>query len=280
MPRFDLAPATSAGVPGRRNLLTLNDRNRIERLAGTVEPFLLYQRQAVEPLAEPTETFTNMMLWIILLGVPLILGLYAQAKVQGAYSKWSQVRSRSGVTGREAAAYVMQKAGVDGVEITMTRGHLTDHYDPSKKRLVLSEENYHGDSLAALGVAAHEAGHAVQHHVGYAALKARMALVPMTQLASQLLPFVIIGGFFFQMMGLIYLGIAVYLILSIFQLVTLPVEFDASKRAKEELAGLGIVQRDELGGVSKTLDAAALTYVAAFVASLANLIYLILIARR
>lgn len=221
------------------------------------------------------------MFYFLVLIVPtVILGIYAQMRVQGAYSKWSRVGSRSRITGREAAQYVLRKAGVSGVEITSTRGHLTDHYDPSKKRLVLSEENFHGTSLAALGVAAHEAGHAIQDATGYSMLRLRMSLVPITMFASQILPFVIIGGFIFHILGLIYVGIAVYLVLTVFQLVTLPVEFDASKRAKAELVSTGILQRDEMGGVSATLNAAALTYVAAFVASLANLLYLILLTRR
>ncbi|MFO7724116.1 MAG: zinc metallopeptidase [Oceanipulchritudo sp.] len=220
-----------------------------------------------------------MQLFLFLIIPTALLGIYAQSKVQGAYKKWSRVSSRSRITGREAAAYVMQKAGITDVEITSTRGHLTDHYDPARKRLVLSEENYQGSSLAALGVAAHEAGHAVQHATGYAMLKLRMSLVPITMLASQLLPFIIIGGFFFGMLGLIKLGVLVYLVLTVFQLVTLPVEFDASRRAKAELVSTGILQQDELVGVNKTLDAAALTYVAAFVSSLANLVYLFMLSR-
>lgn len=221
-----------------------------------------------------------MHLFLFLIIPTAILGMIAQAKVQGAYKKWSRVGSRSRITGREAAQYVMQKAGIHDVEITATRGHLTDHYDPTHKRLVLSEENYHGSSLAALGVAAHEAGHAIQHATGYSMLKFRMSLVPITMFASQLLPFIIIGGFFFGMLGLIKLGVLVYLVLTVFQLVTLPVEFDASRRAKAELVATGILQRDEMIGVNKTLDAAALTYVAAFVSSLANLLYMLALSRR
>ena len=222
----------------------------------------------------------TMQIFLFLIIPTAILGIYAQMKVQGAYKKWARVGSRSGITGREAAAYVMQKAGIRDVEIVSTRGHLSDHYDPSKKRLVLSEENYGGHSLAAVGIAAHEAGHAVQHATGYSMLKLRMSLVPITMFASQLLPFVIIGGFFFGMLGLIKLGVLVYLVLTVFQLVTLPVEFDATKRAKAELVNTGILQQDEMKGVNKTLDAAALTYVAAFVSSLANLLYLLALARR
>lgn len=222
----------------------------------------------------------GMTLFLILIVPTIILGIYAQHKVSSTYNKWVRVASRGGITGREAADAVMRKAGVSGVDIVETGGHLTDHYDPINKRLVLSSENYRGTSLAALGVAAHEAGHAIQHKVGYQALKLRMALVPITNISSQLLPFVIIGGFLFNMLGLLKLGVLVYLVLTIFQLITLPVEFDASRRAKQELVAIGIVGQDEMVGVSKTLNAAALTYVAAFVSSLANLIYLFLLTRR
>ncbi len=216
---------------------------------------------------------------ILLIGVPIIVGIWAQVKISRSYNKYSRILSRSRITGREAAAYVMRNAGIQDVEIVPVRGHLTDHYDPINKRLALSEENYAGSSLAALGVSAHEAGHAIQHAVGYKALQLRMSLIPITNIASRLLPFVIVGGFFFGMMGLIKLGILVYLVLTVFQLVTLPVEFDASKRAKRELAGLGIIAPDEMPGVTNTLNAAAFTYVAAFVASLANLLYLIMLSR-
>jgi len=220
------------------------------------------------------------MLFILLIGVPMIIGIWAQMKVSGTYKKYSGVAAKSGITGREAAAYILRRFDIHDVEIVPTEGLLTDHYDPMHKRLVLSKKNYFGNSLAALGVAAHEAGHAVQHKVGYRALKMRMALVPITQFSSQMLPFVIIGGLVFKMTGLIYLGILVYLILTIFQLVTLPVEFDASKRAENELAGLGIVDGQEVRAVTATLNAAAWTYVAAFVASLGNLLYLFLMTRR
>lgn len=217
--------------------------------------------------------------WILIVPT-LILGIYAQMRVSSTYNRWVKVPSRSRITGAEAAAAVMRKAGISDVQIVETKGHLTDHYDPTHKRLVLSSENYRGSSLAALGVAAHEAGHAIQHKVGYSMLKLRMSLVPITQISSQLLPFVIIGGLLFGAMGLIKLGIVIYLVLTVFQLVTLPVEFDASRRARTELVSLGILDRDELPGVTKTLNAAGFTYVAAFVSTLVNLIYLILISRR
>jgi Zn-dependent membrane protease YugP len=212
--------------------------------------------------------------------IPIIVGLWAQMKVKSTYGKYVQVPSRGRITGREAAQAVMESAAIHDVEIVECHGTLTDHYDPSKKRLALSQDNYRGSSLAALGVAAHEAGHAIQHKQGYAPLNLRMTLVPITSFASQFLPVIMFGGFFLGFGPItIYLGIAVYLVLTVFQLVTLPVEFDASKRAKAQLVGLGIVDQDELLCVTKTLDAAAYTYVAAFVSSLGWLLYF-LAARR
>lgn len=221
-------------------------------------------------------TFTYLIALFI---VPMLFGMYAQMKIRSAYAKNVRIPSRGRITGAEAAEAVMRSAGINNVEIVEVPGQLTDHYDPIHRRLALSRDNYRGTSLAALGVAAHEAGHAIQHKVGYKALKARMALVPVTMISSQLLPLVILGGFFFRMTGLIDLGIIIYFVLTLFHLVTLPVEFDASRRARAELAGLGIIDRDEEAGVKETLNAAGLTYVAAFVGSLMNLIMLIMLRR-
>jgi len=221
-----------------------------------------------------------MILYLTLIIPTMLLGLWAQHRIGSTYKRFSQVKSRSGITGAEAANYVMRQAGITDVTIQPIQGHLTDHYDPTHKRLCLSEENFRGTSLAALGVAAHEAGHAIQHKVDYSMLNARMALVPATQIASQILPFAIIGGFIFHATGLILLGVIAYAILTVFQLVTLPVEFDASKRAVAQLDGLGILDQDELPGVKKTLNAAGWTYVAAFVTSLAWLLYFLVASRR
>jgi len=221
------------------------------------------------------------MLYFLILIIPtFVLAFWAQNKVRSAYGKYSRVPSRGRLTGREAALAVLNKAGIYDVEIVQVPGQLTDHYDPTRKRLALSADNYRGTSLAALGVAAHEAGHAVQHQVGYSMLKARMALVPVTGLVSSVLPWVMFGPFLlFGAAGiggvLLNVGVACYLVLTLFHLVTLPVEFDASRRAKQELLALGILGKDEMVGVNRTLDAAAWTYVAAFVSSLAYLIYLL-----
>ena len=221
----------------------------------------------------------SIMGYLVFVVPTIILAMWAQSKVSSTYNKYVRVPSRGRITGAEAAAAVMRNAGISNVKIIKVRGHLTDHYDPIGRKLALSEENYHGTSLAALGVAAHEAGHAVQHKVGYAALKARMALVPITNIASSILPIVMIGSFF--IIGgafsytLLKLGILCYVVLTVFQLITLPVEYDASARAKKELVALGILGNDEMVGVNKTLNAAALTYVAAFVSSLSYLLYLL-----
>jgi Zn-dependent membrane protease YugP len=217
-------------------------------------------------------------MFMLLFILVFVFALYAQIRVSSAYGKNSQIPSRSGLTGREAAEAVMAQAGIHDVSIEETDGHLTDHYDPLRKSLVLSSENYRGTSLAAIGVAAHESGHAIQHKIGYKMLNFRMALVPATQIVSRIVPFVILASWFL-VRGLtgVMLDVAIicYAVLTLFQLVTLPVEFDASRRAKAQLVGLGILDRDEMPGVNQTLDAAALTYVAAFIGALLNLLYLL-----
>ncbi len=223
----------------------------------------------------------NWYLYGLLIGVPLLLGLYAQMRVKGAFGKYSKVRATSGITGAQAAREILNAAQIHDVEVREINGMLGDHYDPVHKRLCLSSEVYNTPSVAALGIAAHECGHAVQHARAYAPLKWRMTVVPATQIASQMLPLVIIGGFIFHITGLITLGIICYAVLALFQLITLPVEFDASKRAKVILQQMGIIQPGgEASGVNAVLNAAALTYVAAFVAALGNLIWLFLVSRR
>lgn len=221
-----------------------------------------------------------MTLWIILIIIPMLFGLYAQMRVSSAYNKNVQLPSRGRITGREAAQAVMESAGIHGVEIVQVPGQLTDHYDPIHRRLALSEHNYHGTSLAALGVAAHEAGHAIQHKVGYAMMSVRQNLAPAAGIAANVANYVMIAGLFLfstaiggkmLLVGAIALGVV-----CLFQLVTLPVEFDASARAKAQLVNLGILDRDEMPGVNETLDAAALTYIAAFVATLGTLLHILL----
>jgi hypothetical protein len=219
--------------------------------------------------------------WLLLVGIPLIIGLIAQFRVSSAFKKWGEVRASSNITGAEAAREILTAAKINDVQVVETNDYLGDHYDPSSKRLCLSTNVYNTPSVAALGIAAHETGHAIQHAAAYAPLKMRMAIVPVTQIASKMLPFVIIGGLFFHIMGLVTLGIYCYLVLLAFQLITLPVEFDASRRAKIILQQMGIVQPgNEVAGVNRVLNAAALTYVAAFIATLGNLLYLLSVRDR
>src|SRR5438105_3193832 len=214
--------------------------------------------------------------WLLYIGVPLIIGIWAQIRVSSAFSKWGKVRATSNITGAECAREILQAAQIHDVDVVETNDFLGDHYDPTSKKLCLSSNVFNTPSVAALGIAAHETGHAIQHAKAYAPLKARMAIVPVTMVASQMLPFVIFGGIFFRISGLITLGIYCYIILAIFQLITVPVDVDASRRAKIILQPMGIVQPgNEVAGVNKVLNAAALTYVAAFIAALGNLLWLL-----
>ena len=228
---------------------------------------------------------TGIGIWLLLILGPLLFGLYAQMKIRGAYTRNAQIGSRGGITGREAAEAVMRSAGISDVKIIEVPGELTDHYNPMTKELALSAHNYHGHSLAALGVAAHEAGHAIQHKVGYSMMTVRQKLAPVTaNVAAPIAQYVLgIGLFMAAIIGakglgilMLQLGIGALLVIALFQLVTLPVEFDASRRAKIELVNLGILDGDESEGVKETLDAAALTYIAALAATLGQLLYLIL----
>lgn len=226
----------------------------------------------------------SILLWVSLIILPLLFGLYAQYKVSSAYRKNSEIPSRGRITGREAAEAVMRRAGINDVDIVEVEGELTDHYDPTHRRLALSTPNFRGTSLAALGVAAHEAGHAIQHKQGYGMMKFRQVLVPAVQMASPVAWFVLNIGILLAVLtgaktfGILMLQIGVVALsaIALFQFVTLPVEFDATRRAKAELVGLGIVDRDEMPGVHETLDAAALTYVAAFASTMGSLLFLLL----
>lgn len=219
-----------------------------------------------------------MMMWLLLIGVPLLVGMWAQMQVSSAFNKWKQVAASSGVTGAQAAREILAAANIRDVEVLEINDMLGDHYDPTHKRLCLSSDVYRTPSVAALGIAAHECGHAIQHQKGYAPLQWRMAIVPVTQIASNMLPFIFLGGLFFGIFKLAIVAVGVYLVLTVFQLITLPVEFDASRRAKIILQQLGMVRSgEEAAGVNKVLNAAALTYVAAFVASLGTLLYYLMI---
>lgn len=218
--------------------------------------------------------------WLFL--IPgFLLGIYAQIKLSVTYKKYSRLATRSGLTGAQAAREVLDRAGLTGMPIREVPGRLTDHYDPIKKQLCLSTEVYRGNSIASVGVAAHEAGHALQHKAAYAPLKLRMFLVPATQFAGQAyIPIFIIGLIVPALFPKLILAIvAIFATITLFQLVTLPVEFDASRRAKEQLARMGLIDGGEGVGVAKVLNAAALTYVAAMVSSILQLAYWLMVAR-
>jgi len=209
----------------------------------------------------------------------ILLGVWAQMKLTSAYSRYSRVGLYSGLTGAQAAREILDRAALVQMPVQEVGGQLTDHYDPAKRALFLSSGNFHGRSVAAVGVAAHEAGHALQHQAAYAPLQLRMALVPVTQLASYAWIGIFLLGMFLGLAKLIWLAIAVFSVMMFFQLVTLPVEYDASRRAKAQLLRLGLVRPEESSGVSKVLNAAALTYVAALVSSVMQLLYFLNIAR-
>ncbi|HXF09560.1 MAG TPA: zinc metallopeptidase [Desulfuromonadaceae bacterium] len=211
----------------------------------------------------------------------LLIGIWAQMKLSSAYGRYSQEPVQSGMTGAEAARQILDRAGLNNMPVEEVPGHLSDHYDPTKKALFLSSDNFHGRTIAAVGVAAHEAGHALQHQSADELFNFRMALVPATQFSSMAYIGIFFAGFIFHQFfsTLIWIAIGLFGVMTLFQLVTLPVEYDASKRAKEQLFRLGLVREDERAGVSKVLDAAALTYVAALVSSVMQLLYLLTMAR-
>ncbi len=203
----------------------------------------------------------------------LILGLYAQFKVKSAFSKYSRVRNTTGITGAQAARRILDSNGLTHVDVERTQGMLSDHYDPRSKTLRLSPAVYEGPTLAAVGVAAHEAGHALQDKTGYAPLQLRSAMVPTVQIGSWLGPIIFLAGLFMSLTPLAWAGLILFGATAVFALVTLPVEFNASNRAKQLLVSQGILAPQEMGGVNKVLDAAALTYVAAALQAIMTLLY-------
>jgi uncharacterized protein len=214
--------------------------------------------------------------WLFLPG--LLLGIYAQIKLSSAYNRYSQIAISSGLSGAEAAREILDRAGLTDIPVEEIPGRLTDHFDPSRRALFLSSENFHERSIAAVGVAAHETGHALQQQASYALFNFRMLLVPATQFASYAWMGIFLLGLFLRgALGVKLLGVAigVFTVLTLFQIVTLPVEFDASRRAKQQLLRLGLVQSGESIGVNRVLNAAAMTYVAAMVNSILQLLRLI-----
>lgn len=208
----------------------------------------------------------------------LILAMYAQAKVSSTFARYSKVSSQKRTTGAEVARSILSSEGLDDVKVVMTQGHLTDHYDPRGKVVRLSPQVYEGSSLASIGVAAHETGHAIQHADGYLPLNIRHALVPVANFGSNLAFPLFFIGLILTSPALMQFGIYLFAGVVLFQAVTLPVEFNASRRALTVLAGDGYITREETVGTKAVLDAAALTYVAAVLVSLLHLVRLLLIS--
>ena len=208
----------------------------------------------------------------------LILALYAQAKISSAYEKYSKIGSSTNLSGAEVAREILDRNGLNYVKINMVDGKLSDHYDPRDKTLNLSRDVYYKNSIASVSIAAHEVGHAIQDSVEYVPLRVRAALVPLANLGTQISFFLIILGFFFSVF-FTKLGIALFFFAVLFQIVTLPVEFNASNRAKKELAN-GIISEEDLTGTRKVLSAAALTYVASTIVAIGQFLRLLSIFGR
>jgi Zn-dependent membrane protease YugP len=211
--------------------------------------------------------------------VPLLFGLWAQMKVKRTFAKYSRVAPRNGLSGAEAAAAVLRSSGLPNLRIRPVAGRLTDHYDPRNRTLNLSADVGQASSLAALGVAAHEAGHAIQDAHRYLPMRIRQALVPAATIGQSLWFLPVVLGLVLGLTGLVTIGLVLFAAIVLFQLVTLPVEFDASKRALVALEGQGLLAADEVPGARAVLNAAALTYVAGFVAALGQLLYFFLLSR-
>jgi Zn-dependent membrane protease YugP len=215
-------------------------------------------------------------LYLLLMLPGVALAGWAQARIVSAYREGSRYRASSGVTGAQAAAVIMQSGGVDHVQIEPIPGQLSDHYDPSRKVLRLSETNYQYNTLAAVGVAAHEAGHAIQDARHYPLLVARNLIVPLAGVGSNISVGALLMGVLFQSMMLVWAGIILFSTVVIFQLVNLPVEFDASRRARQQLLQTGLISSQEDQVVGKVLSAAAMTYVAATLTSVLQLLFFVI----
>ena len=215
---------------------------------------------------------------MIILIPALLLTAYAQMKINSTYNKYSQIPSRRGMTGADVARYILNQNGLYDIPIERTGGHLSDHYDPRTRVVRLSPDVYHGTSLAALGVAAHEVGHAVQHDTGYLPLYVRNTIIPATQIGSYAAVPLFLIGLFMSSESLVSIGIMLFAAIVFFQLVTLPVEFNASRRAIATLGGEGILDASELDGTKKVLSAAAMTYLAAALMAVMQLLRLIVIS--
>ncbi len=218
-------------------------------------------------------------LYYFLFMVPaFIVTIWAQVKMRSTFAKYEKVPTLGGLTGAQAARRILDANGLHTVAVQPIKGKLTDNYDPQENVVHLSQATYSAATIGAVGVAAHECGHAVQHSVGYGPAKLRSALVPITNLGSSMAIPLIFIGFIFSLTGLVYVGIALFSLAVLFQLVTLPVELDASRRALATLDSSGMLTPEEVGGARKVLTAAALTYIAALLSSMLQLLYFLVLA--
>ena len=213
------------------------------------------------------------MAFLIAFIVPMVLGFWAQHRVKSTFARNLEVPVANGMTGAQVARRILDANGLNEVPVEETPGSLSDHYDPRSRSVHLSEPVYRGVSVASTAVGAHEVGHAIQHEQAYAAFRVRSAMFPAVQFASNIWFLFLLGGLFLNILGFVYVAIALYSVAVLFQIVTLPVEFDASRRAKQQLHDLGLVASTEAAGVQSTLKAAAWTYVAAALAAVAVLLY-------
>ena len=213
------------------------------------------------------------MTFLIAFVVPMVIGLWAQHRVKSTFARNLEVPASHGMTGAEVARRILDSNGLQEVPIEETPGTLSDHYDPRSRSVHLSPEVYHGRSIASTAVGSHEVGHALQHARSYAFFQFRSALWPAVSFASNIWFLFLIGGIFFQLTQFILIAVALYSVAVLFQVVTLPVEFDASRRAKQQLTSMGLVPSQEAGGIKSVLNAAAWTYVAGALAAVALLLY-------
>ena len=216
-------------------------------------------------------------MYIVYFAVVLLLPIYAKKKVKSTYNKFSKVASQRGMTGAQVARMILDQHGLTDVRVVPTQGVLSDHYNPATKTVALSESNYYESSLAGIAVAAHEVGHAIQHKEAYSFLTLRSKLVPVANISSNMSWIFVLIGIFASSSGFLLLGIVLLAAGVVFQIVTLPVEFDASKRAMNEVVSLGIIGNNEEAGARKVLNAAAMTYVAAAAVAVLELLRLVLI---
>ena len=217
--------------------------------------------------------------YLLVIVVTLVLGLGSQAWIKRTYSKWSKVPVSSGMTGAEAARRMLDNNGLHNVGIDLIKGELTDNFDPRSNTLHLSQAVYSGRTVAATAIACHEAGHAIQHATGYTPIRVRTAIVPVVSVASNIWIFLLLFGIFLNMMGLVWIGVIMYACVVVFQLVTLPVEFDASGRALRTISATMPLSHEQNEGAAAVLRAAAFTYVASALASLLQLLYFLGMAR-